>query len=102
MKKTLFAFVVGLAGLLVASGAHAFTVAKLTKRQEKLARAVIKSDLPKNAKILSVKFGFGPTPPGFIGSGFEHALVKVKEGSKTKTIKFTVSPNWQGGVNVNR
>jgi hypothetical protein len=87
-------------GLGAFGTAHAFTVAPLSKAQQKVARADIKAQLPAGSKVRSVKFGFGPTPVGFIGSGFEHATVRVKENGKMKTVTFTVSPGLNGGVNV--
>jgi hypothetical protein len=79
-------------GLGTVSMAHAFSVAPLTKAQQKIARQEIKQQLGPGTKVQSVKFGFGPTPTGFIGSGFEHATVKFKQDGTTHTTQFNVGP----------
>jgi hypothetical protein len=84
-------------GLGTVSLAHAFSVAPLNHAQQQSARQQIKAQLPKGAKVESIKFGFGKTPTGFIGTGFEHATVKVKEGSTVKKLDFTVSPGMAPG-----
>jgi hypothetical protein len=88
-------------GLGTASFAQAFTVRPLTHTEQKTARQEIKQQLGAGTKVQSVKFGFGKTPPGFIGSGFEHATVKYKQAGQVKTKDFTVSPGmYKGQVNV--
>jgi hypothetical protein len=98
MKKLVAAMVA--IGFVGAGVAHAFSVPPLSKAQQKIAKKEIQTKLPAGSQIKSIKFGFGPTPVGFIGSGFEHATVRVKEGSSTKTLNYTVSPGLNGGVNI--
>jgi hypothetical protein len=84
-------------GIASFGSAHAFTVAPLSKAQEKTARQDIKAQLPPGSAVKSIKFGYGPTPPGFIGSGLEHATVTLRSGAQ---LRYNVSPGLNGGVNV--
>jgi hypothetical protein len=96
MKRTIKAVVLTF-GLISVSAAQAFSTPPLTPAQQQVARQEIASQLAPGQLIKSVKFGFGPTPPGFIGNGFEHADVTLKGGG---TLRFNVSANPSGGVNI--
>jgi hypothetical protein len=99
--------VLGLA-LFAGGMSHAFSAPALTAGQKQTAQQVItqkvKASYGAAAQVMSIRYGFGRTPRGFIGRGFPQATVKVDgfgiNPAAVQTLHFTVIGGLGNSVNV--